>query len=135
MLLLDQEGIIAPYVFHMIVQYKDGVPYIFPSRKGNFKIIFHVKKGKLTILGLSNMPKSGGWMSVTTIDIGLNNDFDNWFRASGVCISKTEVQRFWKTNQLKEPCFWKVICNHPLWPFILKWLNNILFNGDTKMPF
>ena len=29
------------------------------------------------ILGLSNTPKSGGWLSMTIIDIGLNNDFDN----------------------------------------------------------
>ena len=29
------------------------------------------------ILGLFNTPKSDGCLSVTTIDIGLNNDFDN----------------------------------------------------------
>ena len=115
-----------------------GFHIYFPPEK-EISRSYSMSKGKLMILGLSNMPKSGGWLSVTTIDIGFNNDFnndfDNWFRASGVCISKTEIQRFWKTNQLKEPCFWKVICNHPLWPFLLKWLNNILFNGDTKMPF
>ena len=38
-----------------------------------------MSKGKLMILGLSNMPKSGGWLSVTTIDIELNNDFNNDF--------------------------------------------------------
>ena len=59
------------------------------------------------ILGWSITPKSGGWMFLTAIDIGLNNDFDNWFRASSVFISKTKLQRFWKTNQLKKPCFSK----------------------------
>ena len=29
------------------------------------------------ILGLSNTPNSGAWLSMTTIDVGLNNDFDN----------------------------------------------------------
>ena len=43
------------------------------------------------ILGLFNTPKSDGCLSVTTIDIGLNNDFDNWFRASGVSVSKTFI--------------------------------------------
>ena len=92
MLLLDQEGIIAPLcISHDCTiqgwgsiniplqkrKFQDHIPCQKRKAHGNFKIIFHVKKGKLTILGLSNMPKSGGWMSVTTIDIGLNNDFDN----------------------------------------------------------
>ena len=114
---------------------KDGLHKYSTPKKEISRSYYILKKGKLMILGLSNTPKSGGWLFVTIIDIGLNNDFDNWFRASGVCKSKTKLRRFWKTNQLKEPCFWKSGMQPPLWHFLLKWLNNILFNGDIKHPF
>ena len=64
MLLLDQEGIIAS---------KKEISWSYSILKKRKK----KKKRKLMILGWSITPKSGGWMFLTTIDIGLNNDFDN----------------------------------------------------------
>ena len=77
MLLLDQEGIIAPLCISHDFMIQGWGSINIPLQKRKFQDHIPCQKRKAHDLRLSNLPESGGWMSVTTIDIGLNNDFDN----------------------------------------------------------
>ena len=78
---MDHKGIIAPFcVSHDCIVRMGSIN--IPLQKRKFQDLIPLKKekkrkGKLMILGLSDTPNSGAWLSMTTIDVGLNNDFDN----------------------------------------------------------
>ena len=78
---MDHKGIIAPFCVSHECIVRMGFHKYF-TRKKEISRSYSIKKkekrkGKLMILGLSDTPNSGAWLSMTKIDVGLNNDFDN----------------------------------------------------------
>ena len=75
---MDHKGVIAPFcVSHDCIVRMGSINIPLQKRKFQDLIPLKKRKGKLMILGLSDTPNSGAWLSMATIDVGLNNDFDN----------------------------------------------------------